>query len=119
MLGTIRVMLGLAVEAAFDLRTGNGSSGNLDRFDEMLDEQTRLLDILENADFASDPGFLTRRAREALAGFAAAVRQEIVDFVRPDINPGAFGAALRRMTDVAVLAGVAFASLDLALDRPL
>ena len=119
MLGTIRVMLGLAVEAAFDLRAGLGNSGSLDRFEEILDEQTGLLDSLERGDFGSNPGLLTHRAQQALDGFATAVRQEIVDYVRPGINPGVFDVALQRMTDRAIAAGAAFASLDLALDRPL
>jgi len=119
MLGGVRLMLGLAVEGAFDLRTGHANSDHLRLFDEMLDRQTGLLDGLKSEEFISDPGLLTRRAKQALDGFAAAVRQEIVEYVRPGIDPGAFDAALRRMTDVAVLAGVAFASLDLALDHPL
>lgn len=119
MLGAIRMMLGLAVEAAFDLRSGHGDNRNLDRFEEMLDEQMGLLDSLENGDFTSDTSLLTHHAHTALDGFATAVRQEIVQYVSPGVAPVAFDAALQRMTDRAVLAGVAFASLDHALDRPL
>jgi len=119
MLGTVRFMLGLAVEGAFELRSGQGSSGRLRHFDAVLDAQRGLLDSLESADFTSDPGFLTRRARLALDDFAAAVRQEVVDRVRPGIDSAVFHAALERMTDRAVAAGVAFAFLDLALDHPL
>ncbi|MDH3229934.1 MAG: hypothetical protein OEN55_09095 [Alphaproteobacteria bacterium] len=119
MLGAIRSMLVLAVESAFDLRTGQANSGHLDRFEEMLGEQAGLLHGLENAEFASDPGLLTRRAQTALDAFASAVRQEVVEFVRPGIDRGDFDAALLRMTDRAIAAGVAFASLDLALDRAL
>jgi hypothetical protein len=119
MLGAIRLMLGLAIEAAFDLRSGYANSRHLDRFEDMMDEQNALLDSLGRADFTSDPGLLTRRAQTALDEFAAAVRQEVVDYVRPGIDPGAFHAALQRMTDRVVAAGVAFASLDLALDHPL
>jgi hypothetical protein len=117
MLGTIRVMLGLAVDAAFDLRAGRERSHHLDRFEEMLGEQIGLLDGLEKVDFALDPGLLTHRARRALDGFATAVRQEIVEDVRPGMDSGVFDAALKRMADQAVVAGAAFASLDLSLDR--
>lgn len=119
MLGAIRVMLGLAVEAAFDLRIGHGNSYHLDRFEETLDEQIGLLGSLENGNFTSDPALLTHRAQEALGGFATAVRQEVFEFVYPGIDPAVFDAALQRMTDRAIVAGAAFASLDLALDRPL
>ncbi len=119
MLGAVRVMLGLAVEGAFDLRMGHANSDHLRRFNEMRDQQIGLLDSLEHGDFSSDPGLLTHRAQEALDGFATAVRQEIIEYVYPGIDPAVFDAALQRMTDRAIVAGAAFASLDLALDRPL
>ena len=117
MLGAVREMLGLAIEGAFDLRTGREQSANLRRFEEMMDEQVGILDSLENGVFTTDPGLLTRRAQEALHGFAAAVRHEIIEDVRPGMNPTVFDAALQRMTDRAVIAGAAFASLDLALEQ--
>lgn len=117
MLGAVREMLGLAIEGAFDLRTGREQSAHLQRFEQMLDEQIEILDSLENGVFTPDPGLLTRRAQEALHGFAAAVRHEIVEDVRPGMSPTVFDAALQRMTDRAVIAGAAFASLDLALEQ--
>lgn len=119
MLGAIREMLGLAVETAFDLRGGHRQSAHLEQFSDMVDRQIRLLDGLDKGHFASDPGLLMHRANMALDAFALAVREEIVDCIRPGIDPGAFNLALQRMTDRAIAAGVAFASLDLALDRTL
>lgn len=117
MLAAVREMLSLAIEGAFDLRTGREHSRHLQRFDEMLEEQIGVLKSLENGVFTTDPGFLMRRAQEALHGFAAVVRHEIVEDVRPGMNPTVFDAALQRMTDRAVMAGAAFASLDLALEQ--
>ena len=117
MLGAVREMLGLAIEGAFDLRTGREQSPYLQRFEDLLDEQLEILDSLENGLFTTDPSLLTRRAQEALHGFAASVRHEIIEDVRPGMNPTVFDAALQRMTDRAVIAGAAFASLDLALEQ--
>ncbi len=117
MLGAVREMLGLAIEGAFDLRTGREQSHHLRRFEDLLDEQLEILDSLENGVFTTDPSLLTRRAQEALHGFAASVRHEIIEDVRPGMNPTVFDAALQRMTDRAVIAGAAFASLDLALEQ--
>lgn len=117
MLANVREMLSLAIEGAFDLRTGRQDSPHLRRFHEMLDEQKEILKSLENGVFTTDPGLLTRRAQEALHGFAAAVRHEIIEDVRPGMNPTVFDGALQRMTDRAVMAGAAFASLDLALEQ--
>jgi hypothetical protein len=117
MLGAVREMLGLAIEGAFDLRLGREQSPNLRRLEEMLENQMGILDSLENGVFTTDPGLLTRRAQEALHGFAAAVRHEIIEDVRPGMNPTVFDAALQRMTDRAVMAGAAFASLALALEQ--
>jgi hypothetical protein len=117
MLGTVREMLNLAIEGAFDLRTGREHSTHLQRFKELLDQQLAVLDTLENGVFGPDPSLLTRRAQETLHGFAAAVRHEILEEVRPGMNPTVFDAALQRLTDRAVMAGAAFASLDLALGQ--
>lgn len=117
MLAAVREMLSLAIEGAFDLRTGRQHSRHLQRFDEMLEEQIGVLKSLEHGIFTTDPGFLMRRAQETLHGFAAVVRHEIVEDVRPGMNPTVFDAALQRMTDRAVMAGAAFASLDLALEQ--
>ncbi len=117
MLAAVREMLALAIEGAFDLRTGRQNSPHLRRFNELLDEQKEILKSLESGVFTTDPGLLTRRAQEALHGFAAAVRHEIVEDVRPGMNPTVFDAALQRMTDRAVMAGAAFASIDLALEQ--
>jgi len=117
MLGAVREMLGLAIEGAFDLRTGREHSPHLRRFEEMLEAQMEILNSLDDGVFTTDPGLLTRRAEEALHGFAAAVRHEIIEDVRPGMNPTVFDAALQRMTDRAVIAGAAFASLDLALEQ--
>jgi len=117
MLAAVREMLGLAIEGAFDLRLGREQSAHLRQFQEMLDDQLKILDSLENGVFTTDPGLLTRRAQEALHGFAAAVRHEIIEDVRPGMSPTVFDAALQRMTDRAVIAGAAFASLDLALEQ--
>jgi len=117
MLDAVREMLTLAIEGAFDLRIGRGHSRHLQRFDEMLHEQKDILSRLEDGVFTTDPALLLRRAQEALHAFAAAVRHEIVDDVRPGMNPTVFDDALRRTTDRAVTAGAAFASLDLALEQ--
>ncbi len=117
MLSAIRSMLALAVETAFDLRGGHAHSPHLDRFADMVDRQAGLLDGLKAGQFETDPTLLMYRASVALDAFAHAVREEIVDCVRPGIDPGAFHLALQRMTDRAIAAGVAFASLDLALSR--
>ncbi len=117
MLSAIRSMLALAVETAFDLRGGHAHSPHLDRFADMLDRQAGLLDDLKEGQFESDPALLMYRASVALDAFANAVREEIVGYVRPGIDPGAFNLALQRMTDRAIAAGAAFASLDLALAR--
>jgi hypothetical protein len=117
LLGAVRKMLGLAIDVAFDLRMGREQSAHLRHFEEMLDEQIGVLDSLENGVFTTDPGLLTRRAQEALHGFAAAVRHDILEDVSPGMNPTVFDAALQRMTNRAVIAGAAFASLDLALEQ--
>lgn len=117
MLAAVREMLSLAIEGAFDLRTGRQQSRHLQKFNEMLKEQIEILKSLENGVFTTDPGFLMRRAQEALHGFAAVVRHDIIEEVRPGMNPTVFDAALQRMTDRAVMAGAAFASLDLALEQ--
>lgn len=117
LLGAVREMLTLAIEGAFDLRIGREHSRHLRRFDEMLHEQKDILKSLEDGVFTTDPGLLIRRAQEALHAFAAAVRHEIVEDVRPGMNPTVFDAALQRMTERAVMAGAAFASLDLALEQ--
>ena len=117
MLGAVREMLALAIEGAFDLRTGREQSRHLQRFEEMLAEQKEVLNSLDHGEFSSDPGLLTRRAMETLHGFAAAVRHEIVEEVHPGMCPTVFDAALQRLTDRAVMAGAAFASLDLALEQ--
>lgn len=117
MLGAVREMLNLAIEGAFDLRVGREQSRHLQRFEEMLGEQKEILKRLENGVFTTDPGLLMRRAQEALHAFAAAVRHEIIDDVRPGMNPTVFDTALQRMTERAVMAGAAFASLDLALEQ--
>lgn len=113
----VREMLMLAIEGAFDLRVGRQQSPHLRRFEDVLNTQMEVLDTLENGVFAPDPALLTRRAQEALHGFAATVRHEIVDDVRPGMSPTVFDAALRRMTERAVMVGAAFASLDLVLQQ--
>jgi len=117
MLAAVREMLALAIEGAFDLRIGRKQSRHLQRFEEMLNEQKEVLKSLEEGVFTTDPSLLMRRAQEALHAFASAVRHEIVNDVRPGMNPTVFDAALQRMTDRAVMAGAAFASLDLALEQ--
>lgn len=117
MLAAVREMLCLAIEGAYDLRTGQEQSANLRRFEELLQQQLSVLESLQKGVFTSDPGLLTRRAQETLHGFAAAVRHEIIEDVKPGMNPTVFDAALQRMTDRAVMAGAAFASLDLALEQ--
>ena len=117
MLGAVREMLSLAIEGAFDLRIGREHSRHLQRFNEMVGEQKEILKRLEDGVFTTDPSLLMRRAQEALHAFAAAVRHEIIDDVRPGMCPTVFDAALQRMTERAVMAGAAFASLDLALEQ--
>lgn len=117
MLAAVREMLALAIEGAFDLRIGRRQSRHLQRFDEMLSEQQDTLRRLENGVFTTDPSLLMRRAHEGLHAFAAAVHHDIVEDVRPGMNPTVFDAALQRTTDRAVIAGAAFASLDLTLEQ--
>jgi len=117
LLGAVREMLTLAIEGAFDLRIGRERSRHLQRFDEMLHQQKDILKSLQDGVFTTDPGLLVRRAQETLHAFAAAVRHEVIEDVRPGMNPTVFDAALQRMTERAVMAGAAFASLDLALGQ--
>jgi hypothetical protein len=113
----VRSMLVMATEGAYDLRAGHPDSPYLDRFEVRFEELRGRLSTVGAGSASADFRFLANRARTALAALHDTVQREIAGSVTRDIEVPAFDAALGKVKDTAIAAGVAFGSLDMALNR--
>lgn len=113
----VRSMLVMATEGAYDLRAGYPDSPYLEQFEVRFEELRGRLSAVGATGARPDFRFLVSRARTGLTALYDTVQRELADRVTRDIDVPAFDGALDKVKDTAIAAGVAFGSLDMALNK--
>ena len=114
---SVRTLLILASEGAFDLMAGHRKSPYLDRFEILYKEQSRKLAALPEDGGQADFRFLIRRARRAYEAFGDTVRRDVIEGVSPEIGKKSFDEALERVKQSAVTAGAFGRTVEMAMAK--
>ncbi len=111
---SIRSMLKLASEIAFDLWSGYTRSAYLEKFEVTYHDQLEALEAVQHAESQADLRLLTRKAESALIAFADAVQREIIVAVGPEMTETDFRDMFGRVKDCAVTASESVGSIQRA-----